>query len=237
MDNVFALFLAAAERLPERPAVEVFRPTGLDTYTYREVRGLADRTARLLARWLRGRHARARSSPTTTPAGAARISASCGSARSRCRSTPRTRPDRSGRSSPTPARACSFTTAAYLATAQEAVAGLTPAPQIVMMAGTAPGLASLDESGDAVAPPPACPATALGPGRHPLHLRHDERSEGRRADARQPARRARRRAPDRRRSPRTTASSASCRSSTRWRRSPTCCCRSRPAPASCSSRR
>ena len=74
---------------------------------------------------------------------------------------------------------------------------------------------------------------AIGGGRHPLHVRHDRRSQGRRADARQSRRRARRPRSASSTSPRPTRSSACCRSSTRWRRWPTCCCRSRSARASC----
>ena len=41
-----------------------------------------------------------------------------------------------------------FTTAAYLATAQDALEGLTPRPQIMLMGGTGTGLVSLDEPGN-----------------------------------------------------------------------------------------
>jgi long-chain acyl-CoA synthetase len=163
MDNVFALFLAAAERFPERPAVEVFRPSGLDTYTYREIRGLADRTARLLAtlgcapgtrcailadndaRWC------------STYLGILRLGAAAVPLDTSYKySQVKTVLGDSG------ARVI-VTTPGYLATVQQAVASLTPAPQIVLMAGTAPGLASLDAFSDDSTALAFCPAVPSDP--------------------------------------------------------------------------
>jgi long-chain acyl-CoA synthetase len=49
MQNVYELVRAAAERFPERPAVEVFRRAGLDTYTYRDVLAMAEGVTQRLA--------------------------------------------------------------------------------------------------------------------------------------------------------------------------------------------
>ena len=163
MNNVFELFSSAAERVPEQAAVEVFRRMGLDTYTYRDVRQLADRTARLLAdagceagtrcailadndaRWC------------STYLGILRVGAVAVPLDTSYKvSQVRTVLGDSG------ARIL-FTTAHYLSTAQEASAGLTPAPRIVMMAGTTAGLASLDQSVDDDVALLACPATRTDP--------------------------------------------------------------------------
>ncbi|MEK6629389.1 MAG: AMP-binding protein, partial [Acidobacteriota bacterium] len=163
MNSVFEVFVSAAERFPQRAAVEVFRRTGLDTYAYREVRQLAERTACLLgaagyeagtrcailadndARWC------------STYLGVLRLGAVAVPLDTSYKASQvKTVLQDSG------ARVL-FTTARYLPTAEEASAGMTPAPQIVMMAGTIAGLVSLDQPGNDRAAPPACPATRSDP--------------------------------------------------------------------------
>lgn len=163
MNNVFEVFLSAAERFPQQAAVEVFRRTGLDTYAYRDVRQLADRTARLLA--AAGCEAGTRCAILadndarwcSTYLGILRLGAVAVPLDTSYKASQvRTVLRDSG------ARVL-FTTAPYLPAAQEASAGMTPAPQIVMMAGTIAGLASLDQPGDDRAALAACPATRSDP--------------------------------------------------------------------------
>lgn len=163
MDNVFALFLAAAERVPQQAAVEVFRPQGLDTYTFRDVRERAERTARLLlahgctpgtrcailadndacwcSTYLGILSLGAVSVPLDTSYKAAQV---------------RTVLADSG-------APLVFTTASHLHTAQEACTGMAAAPRIVMIAGSAHGLASLDDPSDNAAALPPCPAIPSDP--------------------------------------------------------------------------
>lgn len=163
MNNVFELFLAAAERFPQQTAVEVFRPTGLDTYTFHDVRELADHTARLLvangcgagtrcailadndARWC------------STYLGILRLGAAAVPLDTAYKASQvRTVLADSG------ARLL-FTTAAHLHTAQDACSELASAPQIVLIAGSAPGLTSLEAPGHDEIALPECPAVRSDP--------------------------------------------------------------------------
>ena len=91
-----------------------------------------------------------------------------------------------------------------------------------------PAIRELVPASTAGAAPPR-PARLPGhrgrPGGDALHLRHHQRSERRGADARQPPRRDGRVRSGSSASTSGTRSSPSCRCSTRWRRSPTCCSR------------
>ncbi len=163
MNNVVELFLAVAERFPSQTAVEIFRPAGLDTFTYRDVRAVADRAARLLmdagcragdrcailadndARWCSAYLGILWLGAAAVPLDTAYTPGQI-----------RTVLEDSG------ARVL-FTTAPYLAAAQAASAGLTGGPTIVMLAGSAPDLASLDQSSGESAAPAACPATRSDP--------------------------------------------------------------------------
>ena len=49
MNNVYAAFAAAADRFPDRPAVEIFAKTGIETYRYADLRALSGRAAERLA--------------------------------------------------------------------------------------------------------------------------------------------------------------------------------------------
>lgn len=163
MDSVFELFLSAAERLPERAAVEVFHRSGVDTYTYRDVRLAADTTSRLLADAGCGAGSRC---ALLADNDARWCSTYLGILQQGAVAVPldtsytahqvRTVLADSG------ARVL-FTTAAYLTTAQEASGSLTPRPQIVLMGGTAAGLASLDEPRNSDIPLPQCRATRSDP--------------------------------------------------------------------------
>ena len=163
MDNVFSLFLAAAEQFPDRPAVELFRPDGLDTWTYGELRALADRTTRRLsalgvgagtrcailadndARWcstyLGILHTGAAAVPLDTAYKPGQVATVLGDSGARV----------------------FFTTAAYLATASQACASLASAPRIVLISGAAPGIASLEDAVEDSSPLPPCPATPGDP--------------------------------------------------------------------------
>ena len=131
-----------------------------------------------------------------------------------------------------------FTTPKYLDTAHgRGARRRRDAPRLVLLSGDAPGIA---DAADLAAPaprPPIAIVAATRRRRHPLHVRHDGRSQGRRPDARAistPSGSRRFAIVHGHRD--ATRCSACCRSSTRWRRWRICCCRSRSARASCFSR-
>ncbi len=164
MSNVYDAFAAAADRFSDRPAVEMFSRTGIKTYRYRDLHGLAERVAALLAaqgirpgdrcalladndvRWCAAYLGTLRLGAIAVPLDTAykgtqvrTILADAGAL-------------------------VIFTTARYLDIAREATAELPSTPRLVLLSGSRDGLPSLDEPVTGAAPlPDACPATQDDP--------------------------------------------------------------------------
>ncbi|HEX6974365.1 MAG TPA: AMP-binding protein [Vicinamibacterales bacterium] len=163
MDNLFALFASAAERFPAQPAVEVFRTTGLETYTYEDIRALTERMSRLLASLGCGAGARIAiladndARWCSTYLGILRLGAAAVPLDTAYKhGQVRTVLEDSG------ARLL-VTTPAYLDTARQATADLEPAPTIVLMSGATPGIPSADTFTSDTDVLPPCPAGPSDP--------------------------------------------------------------------------
>ena len=165
MTNVFEAFAAAASRCPDRPAIDIFTRTGLITYRYADLRADCDRIARILAaggcragdrcailsdndaRWCASYLGILRFGGIAVPLDTAYKARQV-----------RTVVTDSG------ARVL-LVSARYLATAREALAGLEGGVPLILMAGSEPGLGSLDAADPADVPgmPSHAPAGAADP--------------------------------------------------------------------------
>ncbi|MCX6544786.1 MAG: AMP-binding protein [Acidobacteria bacterium] len=162
--NVYDAFAAAADRFPDRPAIEIFGRAGIDTYRYADVLALSGRVARRLAAGGIGSGDRC---AILADNDVRWCSAYLGTLRLGSVAVPldtsykahqvRTIIEDAG-------AVVLFTTARYLAVALEATAGLSAPPRLVLLSGSHAGVASLDDLGDD-APPlsGSCPATQEDP--------------------------------------------------------------------------
>jgi long-chain acyl-CoA synthetase len=165
MANVYDDFADVARRFADRTAVELCRRDGTDEYTYAELQGLASRVASLLAsqgvqggdrcailadndaRWCAAYLGTLKLGAVAVPLDTAYRAAQV-----------RTVLADSG-------SGVLLVSSRYLPVAREAATGLSPAPVVVMLAGTADGTVALDTSrtpgpGEDATPSPATPADA-----------------------------------------------------------------------------
>ncbi|MEI6667855.1 MAG: AMP-binding protein [Acidobacteriota bacterium] len=158
MKNVYDAFAAAAGRHPDRPAVEMFSRTGIQTLRYADLCDLTGRVAQRLAAFGVGPGDRC---AILADNDARWCAAYLGTLRLGAVSVPLDTAYKAHQVRTVVADAgvlVLFTTARYLGIAHEAVAGLPGPPTVLLLAGAHEGVASLD---DAISGAPAPPETSV----------------------------------------------------------------------------
>ena len=163
MINVFDDFASSAQRFPDRPAVEIFKRAGIETFRYADMRVLADRGARMLhaagispgercalladndARWCGAYLGILQLGGVAVPLDTAYTAGQVGTIVR----------DAGAR--------FLLTSPRYLATSQSALAALTDPPRLILLSGALEGIESLDDTAATGPALPACPATAADP--------------------------------------------------------------------------
>ncbi len=160
--SLYALFADAAARVPDRPAIQVQRRDRLDTYDYASLRDMAERAAGTLA----ARDCRAGARCAILADNDARWCASyLGILRLGAVAVPLDtayRPAQIRTLLADSGATIVFVSLRFLPGLQEAIGSLNPPPAIILLEGTAPGLASLDDALSGPAPAGLAPC-ATGP--------------------------------------------------------------------------